>query len=113
MNHERLKSYELLMEFAKKMPNILNRLPKGNAYLEDQLKRAFSSAALNVAEGNGRTSKRERNRFFDFSIGSIAEVSSIMDLFMAYGYISRIESIESKNLLNRAIWYLGRLKDAI
>jgi len=112
MNHERLKSYELLMQFAKKVPNMLKCMPKGNGYLEDQLKRAFSSIVLNLAEGNGRTSKKERARFFDIALASIDEVTAIMDLRVIYGYTNRLEGIESKNILNRAGWYLRRLKES-
>lgn len=65
MNHERLKSYELMLDFAKKLPDMLKHLPRGNSYLEDQIKRALSSAILNLSEGNGRWGIKERNRFFD------------------------------------------------
>jgi four helix bundle protein len=110
MNHERLKSYELLLDFAKKLPDLLKRLPRGNSYLEDQIKRALSSAILNLAEGNGRWSIKERNRFFDISLASIAEVASVMDIFLAYGYISKITNIESKNHLRRVYSLLRKLK---
>jgi len=110
MNHERLRSYGLLLEFAKKMPDMLKTLPRGNSYLEDQLRRALSSAILNLSEGNGRCSTKERNRFFDISLASIAEVASVIDLFVVYGYISRICGIESKNHLRRAYWFLRKLK---
>jgi len=109
MNHERLKSYELLLDFAKKVPLMLARLPRGNGYLEDQIKRALSSAILNLSEGNGRYSIKERNRFFDISLASIAEVSSVIDIFMVYGYISKISQIEHKNHL-RIYWVLKKLK---
>jgi len=96
--------------FAKKLPSLLTRLPKGNGYLEDQIKRALSSAILNLSEGNGRYSTKERNRFFDISLASIAEVASVIDIFMVYGYISRIAQIEHKNHLRRVYWLLKRLK---
>ncbi|MBI2091385.1 MAG: four helix bundle protein [Deltaproteobacteria bacterium] len=34
-------------------------------YLSDQFKRATSSVVLNIAEGNGRLSPKERRRFFN------------------------------------------------
>ncbi len=110
MNHERLKGYELLLDFAKKLPDMLKRLPRGNAYLEDQIKRALSSAILNLAEGNGRYGIKERNRFFDISLASIAEVASVIDIFVVYGYISKITGIESKNHLRRAYSMIRKLK---
>jgi four helix bundle protein len=110
MNHERLKSYELMLDFAKKLPDMLKHLPRGNSYLEDQIKRALSSAILNLSEGNGRWGIKERNRFFDISLASLAEVSSMIDIFVAYDYIPKTCGIESKNHLRRIYQLLGKLK---
>jgi four helix bundle protein len=87
MNHQKLKCYEVLMDVARMMPKVVAMMPRGSYYLEDQLKRALSSAVLNLSEGNGRRSNKERNRFFDISLASIAETSSAIDLISAYGYI--------------------------
>ncbi len=97
MNHKRLKCYELLMDVARKVPTLIGYLPRGSYYLEDQLKRALASAILNLAEGNGRRSIKERNRFFDISLASIAEVSAAVDLICAYGNIPAVleEDIQS------------------
>ena len=86
MNHQRLKCFQLLLNVARKVPTLLRMLPKGSYYLEDQLKRALASAILNLAEGNGRRGIKERNRFFEISTASIAEVLAIVDLIYAYGY---------------------------
>lgn len=110
MNHERLKGYELLLDFAKKLPDMLKRLPRGNYYLEDQIKRALSSSILNLSEGNCRWSQRERDRFFEISLASIAEVSSVIDIFLAYGYITRTVNIESKNHLLRCYSLITKLR---
>jgi len=60
---------------------------RGTRYLTDQLNRAMGSALLNLAEGNGkRSSAKERRRFFEMSMGSIAEVSACLDL----AYIQRL-----------------------
>jgi len=52
-----------------------------------QLKRALTSAILNLAEGNGRRSWKERNRFFDISIASIDEVDAACDLLVAFALV--------------------------
>ncbi len=110
MNHQRLKCYRLLIVFAKRMPELIRSLPRGNGYIEDQLKRALSSSILNLSEGNGRRSKKERNRFFDISLGSIAEVASIIDIFCAYGYISANGSEDLKSILRNAYAMIINLK---
>ena len=110
MNHQRLKCYRLLLVIAKQMPELTRSLPRGNAYIEDQLKRALSSAILNLSEGNGRRSRKDRNRFFDMSLGSIAEVASIIDILCAYGYLSCNQAEDMKSILRKAYAMIINLK---
>ena len=93
MHHQKLICYKKLLELAKQVPDILANIPRGEGYLVDQLKRALSSAILNMAEGNARISVKERRRFFDISLASISEVAAVVDILRAYSYIS--ESFES------------------
>ena len=48
--------------------------------------------------------------FFDISLGSIAEVASIIDILSAYGYISASYQEELKTLLRRAYAMIINLK---
>ena len=50
------------------------------SHLKDQLVRAASSAALNTAEGAGRTTSKEQARFFDIAYASAREVQAVLDL---------------------------------
>ncbi|MBI2974107.1 MAG: four helix bundle protein [Deltaproteobacteria bacterium] len=105
MNHHRLKCYSLLVEkVAKMVPELTRRIPRGEGYLIDQFKRALTSAILNLAEGNGRTSSKERNRFFDISLGSISETIACIDIFEAFGEIP--ESLTSEICSNLKIAYV-------
>ena len=47
-------------------------------HLRDQLHRAASSIVLNLAEGWGKTSPRDRCRFFDIAFGSLRECQALM-----------------------------------
>ena len=58
-NHHKLKCYVLALDLAKVMPSLLRTWP---FYLSDQLKRALTSVILNIAEGNGRMTTKERKR---------------------------------------------------
>lgn len=49
---------------------------KGN--LKDQLNRAASSIALNLAEGNAKGSVKEKKRFYHTAYGSVKECRTIL-----------------------------------
>jgi four helix bundle protein len=102
MNHQKLKCYEVLISIAKKLPTITAKLPRGEGYIIDQLKRALSSAILNLSEGNGRISPKEKRRFFDISLASISETSSAIDILFAYNLISNQISSELQSSLRLA-----------
>jgi len=110
MNHQKLKCYCVLLGVARKLPALLKSLPRGNYYLEDQLKRALSSAILNLSEGNGRRSIKERNRFFDISLASIAETASAIDIICAYGYITATFNEEIKSELRISYAMLMKMR---
>ena len=108
--HQRLYCYNLCLGVAKRMPELIGSWPSGSGYLVDQLKRALSSVILNIAEGNGRKSIKERRRFFDIAIGSAAEVSSIFDVARAYGYITEPVYEELQSELLQVVRMLYKLK---
>lgn len=100
LNHRRLRCYVLALDVARVVPAITKAWPRGSSYLIDQLRRAVSSIVLNIAEGNGRTYLKERQRFFSIARASAAETSSIMDIAQALEYIDdpTYEDIQDKLL---------------
>ena len=48
--------------------------------LGSQLNRSAASIVLNIAEGSGKNSDKELNRFFDIAIGSICETIAGLDI---------------------------------
>ncbi len=109
-NHQRLKCYVLALSVARKMPTLMSGWPRGSGYLEDQLKRAASSIVLNIAEGNYRTSPKERLRFFSYARGSAGEVSSILDIALAYGFIDNDDYRILQDELLQIVKMLYKLK---
>jgi len=51
------------------------RLP---LHLCDQLLRSASSVALNLSEGNAKTSVKDRRRYFEIALGSLRESNTIL-----------------------------------
>ena len=103
MNHEKLHSYQELLKLAGEVSKEVTKWPRGTGYLSDQLTRAMSSALLTLAEGNGkRSSPKERRRFFEMSMGSIAEVAACLDLACVFGLLAQCEIESFKSHLRLA-----------
>ncbi len=71
----RLRTYELAVELYQEC-----KLLKLSKNLKDQVLRASSSIALNLAEGYGKTGQKDRTRFFTYAFGSLREVQAVADL---------------------------------
>ena len=69
------RTYKLAVEFYRLCQTVC--LPR---HLRDQLARASSSVALNLAEGYGRNSRGDKIKFYSIALGSIRESQAILDL---------------------------------
>ena len=87
MLYHETRIYQRSLELVELAHGIGKGFPRGNAYLNDQLKRAVTSITLNFAEGYGKNSRREQRRFFTIARGSANEVGAIMDIAYALGFI--------------------------
>jgi four helix bundle protein len=95
--HHRLKCYTLALEItAKTVPTLVRKWP---SYLSDQFNRAMTSVVLNISEGNGRTSPKDRRRFFNIATASAKESASILDIVYSFNLIS----LESYNELQTGL----------
>ena len=110
MNHEKLECYQQLLIAAEEVARKVARWPRGHGYLADQLSRAMASSVLNLAEGNGkRRYGPERRRFFEISLGSIAEVGACLDLARAFGLMHIQDGDALKSRLRLAAAKIGAL----
>ncbi len=88
----------------------LQRLRSVDAELADQARRAASSVALNVAEGNRRSGK-DRTRIFRIAAGSAAELEAALLIARSWRYLTDEEIAESRALVDRQLrllWGLTR-----
>jgi four helix bundle protein len=79
-DHERLDVYRVALEFVVLASDVAGRMPKGRAYLADQLQRAATSIALNIAEGAGEFASAEKARFYRIARRSATESAAILDV---------------------------------
>ncbi|PWU22315.1 MAG: hypothetical protein C5B49_00980 [Bdellovibrio sp.] len=79
------------------------KLPR---FLQDQLLRASSSVALNLAEGSGKRTAADQVRFYSMAFGSLRECQAVLEL-------EKIGNEEIKNLgsqLGAILYTLTRKK---
>jgi four helix bundle protein len=98
MHHENTRIHAKSIELIRLCAQAIATLPQGHADLANQLKRASSSIALNFAEGCGRTSPKDRVRFFTIARGSAKEVAMIFDVAHAFGAIDEPTTAAGKAL---------------
>lgn len=79
-DHEKLDVYNVSIEFVELANRIANVMPTGHAYLADQLRRASTSIALNIAEGAGEFARNEKARFYRMARRSATECAAILDV---------------------------------
>lgn len=75
----------------------------------DQWLRASQSIPLNIAEGNGKTAKADRRRYFEIARGSALECAAIQDVLVVGKALDIEESRTRKTELDRIAAMLGRL----
>jgi four helix bundle protein len=98
-SHEKLIVYQKSLEFIKWVHQILSRI-NYHSDIQNQLERASNSILLNIAEGNGKFSPKDRCRFFDISMGSTLESSACIDILKIKKIINESEKVYAKELLN-------------
>jgi len=79
-NHERLHVYQVALDFIVATNEITQQIPVGRSSLSDQLQRASISVLLNIAEGAGEFSRKDKARFYRMAIRSATECGAVLDI---------------------------------
>lgn len=98
LDHEKLIVYQRsldFIEFVHKVINIENF--RNNAI--DQLDRASTSIPLNIAEGTGKYTGKDKSRFYDIARGSALESAACLDVLAKKGKISEERALEGKKII--------------
>jgi len=81
-DHEKLTVYQHSMKFVAWATDLLGSIPKSIA-AHGQRDRASTSVPLNIAEGNGKSTAKDRCKFFDTARGSALECAACLDVLVA------------------------------
>ena len=101
--------YRAAIEFLVLADNITEILPRGRAYLADQLRRAALSISLNIAEGAGEFSPPDKARFYRMARRSATECAAILDVCKSLGLAEEKMIMRGRELLLRIVSMLIRM----
>jgi len=101
--HERLDVYKAAIELLVLADAVAATLPRGRGYLADQLRRAASSIAFNIAEGAGEFAGDEKARFYRMARRSATESAAILDGCRALSLTSDQSSQAARAVLLRIV----------
>ncbi len=109
-DHEKLDVYREAIAFCGWTGELLNAIT-AKAAAKDQLDRASTSIPLNIAEGNGKFSAKDRARFLEIARGSALECAAALDVLVARKLAS-VEQIEAakENLVKIVQMLMGMLR---
>ena len=69
------RTYEIAKEFYRLIEQV-----EWPPHLRDQALRAASSIVLNIAEGAGLPSKKQKSRHYNIAMGSLREVQAALEI---------------------------------
>ena len=111
-DHEKLKVYQESVAFVAWADGLLQRCPD-KAAVKDQLDRAATSILLNIAEGNGKWSSRDRCRFLEIARGSAVECAACLDVLVAKQRLTAADVEPGKKQLHGIVSMLCGLIAAV
>jgi four helix bundle protein len=109
-HHEKLDVYRIALEFNGWAGALLDdRLATCKLSVAKQLDRAATSIPLNIAEGNGKRSRRDQARFLDIARGSALECAACLDTLVVRRALGAEEIVAGKERLERVVGMLFKM----
>jgi four helix bundle protein len=89
---EQLHVWQYSQDVAVAVYKVVKIFPPEEKYgLSDQLRRSSSSISANIAEGFGRSSKKDKLHFMVIAYGSLLETKNFLYLCARLGYITQTQ----------------------
>ena len=113
-NFENLIVWQKSIDLCELIYKISKKFPSEEKFgLQSQIRRAAVSVGLNIAEGSGRTTKKDFRRFLHDSLGSLREVVSALHIALRLKYIASSSFIESYKLCTEISKMLYKLEQSL
>jgi four helix bundle protein len=110
LDAEKLDVYRVALEAQALVAHLLTAVHR---ILRDQLERASISSVLNIAEGAGRLSRRDKRRHYAVARGSAMECAAAIDVISRRGQASAEDCNRVRGLYVRVVQMLTKLDAAL
>ncbi len=111
---EDLEVWQLGMELTDKIYELSEKYPKMERFnLISQLTSSVTSIPLNVAEGSGKSSKKEFVRYIRIAIGSLLETDTNLKIAMRRNYITEQDYTSVDETIKTLYYKLIKLEKSI
>src|SRR5437588_7868186 len=111
-HHEKLTVYQRALQCATWSQDLIESVTKKTS-TRDHLERSGDSIALNIAEGNGKFSRKDRARFFQIAHGSALEAAACLDLLVARRCCAADAIVREKAMLEEIVKMLFTMLDQL
>ncbi|MDB4978523.1 MAG: hypothetical protein JWM56_709 [Candidatus Peribacteria bacterium] len=112
--YEKLIVWQLAHELCLQIYSSTKKFPSDERFgLISQMRRASYSIPMNLAEGNGRQSKKEKAHYVIIAIGSLEELHYQCRLASDLEYITADNKDSLINLIHRVGYLLHKLRSSI
>ncbi len=104
-------AYDVSLELIGQLRGVMPAIKRCDRNLADQIGRAATSIALNIAEGSGRTAGDQR-RMYEAAYGSAKEVRAAIAIGVAWGWLREPAAVlHTLDRLLGLLWGLTRGDD--
>lgn len=105
-SYENLDAWKEAIALTTIIYNVTKKFPKAEVYgITSQMRRAAVSIASNIAEGSGRSSRKDFAHFITISLGSLHELESLVYVSKNLDYISDGDF----QMMHAKIGFVGKL----
>ena len=112
-SYRKLRVYNHAKELVVYVYQLLKLFPKEENYaLCDQLRRAVISIPSNIAEGMGRTSKKEQIHFIEIAFGSLNEVMCKLEIAYELKFINKEQLSQADEQIKTIAQMLSGLRNS-
>jgi four helix bundle protein len=101
-DHEKLEVYREAVAFVAWVTELVESSARIGD-VKDQLDRASTSIPLNIAEGNGKYTAKDRCRYFDTAHGSALECAAGLDVLVANKRLTPEQARSGKEHLQKIV----------